>query len=520
MKAVGSIEIYKVPSGEAGGTSASIPSLAGKSFSLIRGNSPLLTSEFTIKSAGGFDLVGAPGGNLVLDERFAILIEGGKMFTARVPELASASNVSLTDDFIILYQGGVVDLTRKFLLGDLRTLILTGGPATIAPVITGGTILYIVPPADAGGPTASIPEAAGKSFLLKRTSLGLMIPQNPPGDPPNPDAEFEILSGGGFNLLKPGDILQLDERFELVLFQLAPVVGPGTQTGLEFIKGKKIINANITLADVDMNKMIQIRAGATQITLTLPDIDDVPDNSFLFIDTNINTTVEHKIATTGGQFIYMRNQSKTEVYMRPGETLQLYRDVDGWYVENDFAKIYDQVGKPDLVYKKGTNQLIADGSLVPIAQNRRLYEIAQNFGTGMVSDATWLTASGLVNGRNVPFPYRGCFSSGDGTNFRLPDLRDLALIGLKNIGGSDSERFYHNPGGFQDDQIKAPASGTLYVKQRVAAGGDIEGFRAGHNAPGSDNYDEQSFAAAYPNNNPAATLTRMQNVGLIPVINC
>jgi hypothetical protein len=443
------------------------------------------------------------------------------LLTARVPELAPAVDIDLLNDYTILYQGGAVDLTRKVLLNELRSLMITGGPTVIQPAISGGTIIYIVPSTDAGTDTAIVPAAAGQSFQLRRTSLGMMIPPTFPDGTPNPDKEYDILSGGGFQLVKPGDLLIEDERFELVLFQLAPVVGPGTQTGLEFIKGKKNINANTSLVDVDMNKMIQLRAGATQITLTLPDIADVPVNSFLFIDTNINTSVENKIQTTGGQFIYMQNTNRTAIYIRPNERIQLYRDEDGWYVENNFGQIYDRIGTPQWVYKKGTNQIVADGSLVVIADYPRLKEIASGFGASFVSEALWQTVSvTLASGEVVPFPYRGCFADYDGTHIRVPDLRDTAVVGLKTIGGADPDRSVNSAGGFQGDAIKAPSAGTLYVKQRVAAGGDIEGYRAGHNAPGADNYDEQSFALAYPNGNPTNTKTRMPNIAFIPVINC
>jgi hypothetical protein len=527
MLAVGSVEIYVVPPLEAGGTTASIPTLAGKTFSLVRGANPLLNTEFTISPTGGFELTGAPGGNLVNGERFMILIAGGRMHTARIPELADAVDIDLLNDYALIYQGGAVDQTRKSVLSAFRTLILTGGPATIQPALSAGTYIYVVPAIDAGTDTASIPQVAGKSFQLRRAGLGMMIPEFlPDGVTPNPDAEYQILAGGGFKLLKAGDLLQLNERFELVLYQLAPLVGPGGTSGLEFIKGSKVVNANISLADVDMNKVIHILDNPTTPlvpnTLTLPDIDVVPENSVIPINTDIDadgTAIEHKIQTTGGQFIYMQGIARTFIYIRPGETVWLYRDEDGWYVINDFGKIYDGIGKMDWVWKKGRNQLTLDGSLVLTADYPRLYEYAQTLGSSYVTDVVWNTASVAIGAgltaRNVANPYRGCFSSGDGTHFRLPDFRNISVRGLKDfVGGADPERAINKAGVFQDDAIKAPPAGTLLIKERVIAGGDIDGFRAAHNAPGSDNYDPVLWPYF------TSTETRGPNIGLIPVINC
>ncbi len=51
-------------------------------------------------------------------------------------------------------------------------------------------------------------------------------------------------------------------------------------------------------------------------------------------------------------------------------------------------------------------------------------------------------------------PFRGCFSTGDGsTTFRLPDLRNLALRGVK--GSFDDQRHHNHPGGFQRHEYES-----------------------------------------------------------------
>lgn len=374
--------------------------------------------------------------------------------TVRIPELPPLTeglDLSFSDNMPIWVEAE--NKTRKVTLQALYTFFQTGGDGgTHAPVEYGGRMIYRVPmDVPPGTTTVAIPSLAGLDFSLTRSGQPL-LPQVDPDDP-DPEAEYEILNAGGFKLLQDGDELAPGERFELFIFSLiaqspGPSPNPGTTSG-SFIKGRKIIAVN-TIIDVeqDLNKLLQIRAGANYITLTLPDVEDVPENSCIFIESNINNSKPAAIATTGGQFIYFKNASKALVYMHPGEVLWLFRDADGWYVLNDFHLVYRGIGKPFAAYKvdNNDNEILCKGQEVLRADFPRLWEYA-NSTSSVVTETTWQTASVSVAGRTVPFPFRGCFSSGNGTTtFRIPDLMNQFLRGIKSDTGSDTERHQNKTG--------------------------------------------------------------------------
>jgi hypothetical protein len=393
------------------------------------------------------------------------LIVGAALKTARIPELSSQTeDVPLSlEDLIPVYIKSE-DKTKKVPLQKISDLItLDPGDGAHAPVVYGGELIYKVPLSAAGTNTASIPSIAGKDFTLERggNPLDPLLPDNSNAD----TAEYEVLDAGGFRLLQPGDILGLGERFLLKIWSLMGGPGtPGTTGSSGFITGKKVISTNTTLDPAsDMNKLIMIRADTASIAVTIPAVEDIPLNSFIPIETNINNSKPATVTTTGGQFIYFRNTSKTSVFMHPGEVLWLFRDDDGLYVINDFYLCYKDLGRPLPSYKADLNELVCKGQVLIRADYPRLWEYVSSMGSSLVSETTWQTANVYRQGNTytttppvgsyitIARPYRGCFSTGDGsTTFRLPDLMNLGVRGVKAETGSDDERFHNKPGGYQD----------------------------------------------------------------------
>lgn len=438
---------------------------------------------------------------------FAIVCSGmADPVTVRIPELPSQSLISLDDKVVVWVAAD--NKTRQTSVQDLRTLILTGGTGSHAPVYKGGSIIYDVPE-DIPDETqiAAIPSLAGMNFILRRGGF----PLKPQTDPATAGAQYEVLDGGGFKLLIAEDYLAAGERFELDVFELqggAPPTTPGSSAG-SLISGVAIVTTNLTLNPTDhLNKLIQIRADATQVTVTLPDIDDLPDNTIIPIETTILNSFQNKIITQGGQYIYMRNQSVNFLYMGISEAMWLYRGEDGYYVINDFSQIYERIGKVESSYRVNLNEVVADGSLLQRATHPRLWAYAQTLGASIVSEATWQTASVTVAGRTVDRPYRGCFSTGDGsTTFRVPDLMNSALRGIKSLSGSDGERHFNGAGGFQRHEFESHAHAVKPADSNSASG-------YGKTATGSD-ASEVTGIAQYNTNLAGGAETRMDNVGIL-----
>lgn len=379
--------------------------------------------------------------------------------TVRIPELLAAGDPLSLEDRLPIWISAT-NKTRHTTLSELRTLIETGGGGVGAPVVAGNTVYHKVTALEAGGTVISKPELAGKgSFRLDRDGVP-MFPE-----------EFNVLAGGGFSLAIPGDILYEGQRFVFELYELAGGGStPGSGSGT-FINGRITVSSNLIMnAATDIGKLLQVRADDEAVTITLPDVSTVTDNGIVPIETAILNSFQCKVETSGGQFIYLNNQGLNSVYMGLGETLWLIAGGDGWYVINDFGKIYQEVGKIDPSYKVGLNDLLLDGRLVSRLSYPRLWAWVLTLGDSLVTDAVWNTASVTVAGRTVERPYRGCFSLGNGsTTFRLPDLQNLSLRGLKSTTGTDTERHLNKPGGFQKNEVishnHAPTvSGQTYNK--------------------------------------------------------
>ncbi len=428
------------------------------------------------------------------------------LLTVRIPELANlTSGVELdpADKFPVYIVSE--NKTKQATLQDLLAFVDGGGGATHPPVVWGGEMIYKVTAGAAGTDTASIPSLAGKEWTLERGGLPLeaLLPDNSNAA----TAEYEILNAGGFKLLQSGDVLALNERFKLTIFSLISTTNPTPNTA-SFIKGKKVVTSNVTLDAVnDVNKLIQCRGYNTALVITIPDLADITENAFIPIESTINQNKAVTIQSTGGQYFYFNSSGRTSFHLMPGEVVWLYRDSDGFYVINDFADKYKHLAKPFAAYKTDLNQLVCKGQELIRDEHPRLWAYVQTLGSSLVSEATWQTASVTVSGRTVLKPYRGCFSSGNGsTTFRLPDLMNMFLRGVKTETGSDTERHLNKPGGYQDATVKVADD----LKALKVTGTFT--YQTGDNSAG-----EPNLVTGYDISNGVET--RPEDVGVLWLIN-
>lgn len=444
--------------------------------------------------------------------------------TVRIPELPALTvdlPLELADKLPIYIASE--NKTKKVTLQELNTFFaLGGGGGSHPPVVYGGEVIYIVPLSANNTTTASIPDIAGQDFTLERNGIPMiaLLPDNINVA----IAEYEVLDAGGFKLLQSGDVLHTNERFKLTLFSLIGGGGGGGGTTVQtFISGKKVVTSNTTLDPVvDVNKIIQVRDSGTALTLTLPSVGDMAANSFWPIETAINCTKPLTVVTTGGQYVYFNSGQRTTFHMMPGEVCWLYRDDDGFYVINDFANVYKKLAKPEAAYKADLNQLLCKGQSLLRADYPRLWEYIQTLGASLVSDATWSTASAVHTGRTILKPYRGCFSTGDGsTTFRLPDLMNMALRGMKTESGTDDLRYLNKPGGYQEGRTNLSGE-AIEFELRDGSGGSSTGTIVGTGLSGQDNASSWVDGTQHVRfkAGAGATETIMENVGVLWVINC
>lgn len=362
-----------------------------------------------------------------------------EIITVRIPELPLDTDGLKMEDRLPIWQAES-NVTKGITLQTIRTFLMEGLTTSTPPVYVGGSFVVEVTANEAGGQTFLIPSMQGKSFNLRRQGMGI-VPIN----------EWEILDAGGFKLTRPGDVLVLGEIFELdvVDFQTGGTSGGG---GLGFGNAYPI-PTNYTILTNELGSIFQVRANATVVTITLPDIASIPLFSLLPFESSINNTYQAGIQTQGGQKIYFNNKEYTKIRLGVGESLWLYNTATAWYVVSAYGN-WNDVGRITQAHAPGLNEILCNGLTLQRIQYPRLWDYVQTLGPSLVSESTWSTASATVNGETVLNPYKGCFSTGDGaTTFRIPDLTNCFIRGLKS--GSDASRVVNTAGTRQKEQMPA-----------------------------------------------------------------
>lgn len=427
----------------------------------------------------------------------------------RIPELPqNVVPISMEDRLPVWVAAD--NKTRYQTIQDLYLLMATGGGEGSTPD-TGklGQYTFDVSAAQAGTNTVSLPQFAGKNFTLSIEGRPLL------------DNEYTVLSSGGFTVDITDYELQEDQRVTLGFAEpIASTGGPAPSVSGGFIKGAITVSVSTTLTGDDSNKLIQIRGGSSAITVTLPDLSSVPENGFFILETLISNSKQQAVTTQGGQLIYLNNTSRTTLYLGLSEKVALYRGSDGWYVLNDFDKIYTEVGKKfdDWTSSLGLNELLLDGSLKNRADYPRLWEKVQTFGSALVSDSEWnLATATTVSGQIVPFPNRGKWSSGDGsTTFRVPDFGGMSVRGLQD-GSTDDERTQNHAGNYQKNALKKH-NHKIYGQDNDAV---VTGSASPELANAQNPTDPTAFIFRYTETvGDSEVETRMDNIGMYWKIKC
>lgn len=382
------------------------------------------------------------------------------LLKVRVPELPAydiAGDKMTLDDRIPVWRAAD-NKTVQTTLEKLKALLVNSSDEVLTPTLMGSVFIVTAGLSEANTRTFNIPVLANKEFVLRQAGYrALKI-----------DEEYEILASGGFRLLTR-DIIE-GEEFEIELIDDTIAVNPGNNSGTTLFTGAISVSSNITLNFTNYgNRLIQLRPPGpvsgvtyTPMVTTLPNIEDVPDNTVWIFEAAL-AAYESKIGTTDGQYIYMNGSSVQEVYLRSGEYLGVYRGSDGWYVWTFDPRIL-QVGKQVMWgYSVEEDEIeLSGGNIAKNLYPRFVNKVNTEFAASKVTIEQWntpavywfnnaWTTTQPPTGQTyitVPFPFRGCFADVDANTLRLPDYRDMFP---RTLGTDATQRFFNQAGGFQLD---------------------------------------------------------------------
>jgi len=350
--------------------------------------------------------------------------------TARVPELGELVDPVEDDDEIPIYDASA-NKTRWKAASGVRAYFGSGGSgAGVPPVLQGGDMEIVVDDTNIDGTQrVLVPELLNATFTLERVGYGQLL-----------TSQFTILPSGGFDLVD--DTVRLGDVYFAHVYSAVPTAPGGGTVTTSIINGITLITDDITLNATHANKLLHLSSPTKNITVTLLDIADAPDNSIVCLETTINNGYFSKIQTQSGQLMYVGGSGITSLWLGSNEFLWLLRGADGWYV----MKISDGVfnaGQPFFDYAERMNSIVGKGQLVANTAAPRIVDFLAVNPDAVISESLW--QSDLLN--------RGKFTIYDANTLRFPDLQNRVFRGLNNIGSSDTERPGNTVGLLQDDKL-------------------------------------------------------------------
>lgn len=323
-------------------------------------------------------------------------------------------------------------------------LYLTADISSFFP--SGGTIY---------GPDSSL---IGWNWFLERKGMGSEYPASDyVKTVAGVDTTIDDINANGWRLAVAGDVVGVTEQF--VIHFYPQLQSSSTPAVSNLISTTNILSVDTLLNNTAIGQSFWLQGAAGFFTVTLPNLDTVPDNEPLFFMSSGGFHVNVAINAFSGQVInFYRNKttgaSATRIVLGQGERLALYK-----ITLADSSKIWGilwggegatQVGEIVSSYSKlGLNTAFLDGSQ---GQSRlafaRLWEFAQSLDSScVVATAAWNNTT-TINGVTY-FINHGKFNTGDGSStFGFPKIFDLGYLRALN-GATGTAPFNGFPGDFQ-----------------------------------------------------------------------
>lgn len=259
--------------------------------------------------------------------------------------------------------------------------------------------------------TSGTPDWRGREMYPERVGQGTM----------ERDVQYSWdIATAEFNLLQTDDIFQEDELFNVTFDPLlrnsqTPVVATPFSEVL-------MITGTTTLTSADIGKKIIIKGATPYFVVTLPDGATVPENIITYFEFGTGSHVNVKLATFSGDTIDFGKGNLDHITGGVSETISLFWEstIGEWRVHEhngNFLKVGRIISSDaDTTIECNVQEL--DGSNMAFATYKRLYEdFVQQLPPSQVCNyGDWGTGD-----NNKKFSYS------NGTNFRIPDRRNLYM---------------------------------------------------------------------------------------------
>lgn len=259
---------------------------------------------------------------------------------------------------------------------------------------------------------------------------GLWYPERRANGGTMADYEYTILPGGGLQLV--GDDTFAEDELLWIHFEPKITLATPVFAYLNLFSGMNVITANVTL-DSSTYRMIQaIQAVATSITVSLPLLATVPDQTLFVFQTFNGNQKQSRISTQSGEPIKMFNGNRTSICLGSAEYAWIVKEADGYYplqISDGVYRVGAQVDSDVILL----NTMWMDGGSMLGTEYPRALDYINALPVGQLLTKAARDAGGIA------VAGQWAWESSTGLIWR-PDYRGLTKRGLPGTRANDSQR--------------------------------------------------------------------------------
>jgi hypothetical protein len=288
-----------------------------------------------------------------------------------------------------------------------------------------------------GGTTVNDQRLIGANFYVEQRGVG----------PLRPDEVTKDIVTGGFTIL--GQTFDPDDTWFAIVSKVVqqPSGGVPSSDYMNVVQ----ISADVNFGSTHYRNFLECINSAVA-TISVPALSSIP-NTRVFVNTHSMTGRYLVIAFSGADTAKLEGRDVSKVTLGIGEEAELLFTGTRCVVTRG-PEGYRRLGMINFGRGIETNVLPLDGTTYQIADYPRLYlDFINRLPASQIKSMTAWATSQTINGLTM-YPNKGFFAvdTGAGT-FKVPDLRDRMVRGLKLDVSADTTRLTDHPGGFQMDMV-------------------------------------------------------------------